>query len=382
MKFFSFIVRNTFRNRRRTILTILSIGMSLFLISTLRTLLQSLENPPLTPESAKRVIVRHKTGLVQMMPIAYRERLRQVPGVETAINSQWFGGIYKDPANFFAQFAVDADEFFTVYPDIQTETPEQKEAFIKERTGALVGVNLARTYGWKIGDRVTLQGAIFPADVENVIVGFVHGGNSEAVYYFHWEYLNELIGDFDQVGTFIVRANNAEDLAGISETVDGMFSSSTAPTKTETEAAFILGFMAMWGNVRLLVISISTVVLFTVVLVAANTMAMSIRERTGEIAILKTLGFAPFQVLGMMVAESAVIALAGGLLGSLGARYFYKMFDLNAVTQGFIQSFDVAWSTVALAAGISLSVAFFSTFVPAYNASQLPIAVAIRRRGE
>jgi putative ABC transport system permease protein len=161
-----------------------------------------------------------------------------------------------------------------------------------------------------------------------------------------------------------------------------MFMNSTAPTKTETEQAFVLGFMAMLGNVRSLITSISTVVLFTIILVATNTMAMSIRERTGEIAILKTLGFAPAQILGMMVLESAVIAVTGGLLGSLTAKLIYGAVDFNALTMGFIQAFNVSWDTIALAAGISLVVAFTSTFVPAWSASRISIADAVRRRGE
>src|SRR6188472_1085507 len=146
MKFVNFIFRNTLRNKRRTVLTILSISMSLFLISTLRTLLDTLENPPLTPDSAKRVVIRHATGLANTMPIAYREQIGRIPGVDSVTSSQWFGGVYKDPANFFAQFAVDADRFFNVYNDIQTETPEQKAGFIKNRTGALVGVTLAKRF--------------------------------------------------------------------------------------------------------------------------------------------------------------------------------------------------------------------------------------------
>jgi putative ABC transport system permease protein len=161
-----------------------------------------------------------------------------------------------------------------------------------------------------------------------------------------------------------------------------MYESSTAPTKTESEAAFILGFVSMLGNVRLLVMSISTVVLFTVILVAANTMAMSIRERTGEIAILKTLGFAPGLILNMMVTESMMIALAGGLLGSIGARYLYRTLNLDSISAGFVQQLDVRWNTVLLSAGIALAVAMFSTLIPAYNASRLPISVAVRRRGE
>jgi len=182
MKFVPFIFRNAFRNKRRTILTILSISMSLFLICTLKSVLDSLEDPPMTPESAKRVVTRHLTGLANVMPIAYRERIQQVPGVEAVVGSQWFGGVYKDPANFFAQFAVDSDRFFDVYSEIRTETPEQKEAFIKQRTASLAGINLAKTYGWKVGDRVTLEGAIFPITVETTLVGLVQGGGSESVF--------------------------------------------------------------------------------------------------------------------------------------------------------------------------------------------------------
>src|SRR5437867_3467038 len=173
MKFVSFILRNALRNRRRTVLTILSISMSLFLICTLRTLLDALESPTLTPEAAKRVVTRHATGLANFMPISYRERIRRVPGVEEVMANQWFGGVYKDPANFFAQFVVDADHFFDVYSEIRTETPEQRHAFTGLRTASLAGVNLAKRFDWKVGDRITLQGSIFPVNAETTIVGLV-----------------------------------------------------------------------------------------------------------------------------------------------------------------------------------------------------------------
>jgi putative ABC transport system permease protein len=243
-------------------------------------------------------------------------------------------------------------------------------------------VNLAERYGWKIGDRVTLEGTIFPFDVETTITGLVDGGGTENVFYFHWDYFNELFSAPNIAGTFTIKARSADEIPSIVDAVDGMFSNSTAPTKTETEQAFVLGFMSMWGDVRTLVVSISTVVLFTIILVAANTMAMSIRERTGEIAIMKTLGFSPGMVMGMMVTESAVISLAGGLAGSLGARYLFGALDFNAMTMGFLPFFNVTWGTVLLAAGISLFVAFTSTLIPAWNASRLAIADAVRRRGE
>jgi putative ABC transport system permease protein len=381
MKFAFLIFRNTFRNRRRTILTVLSIGMSLFLISTLKTIVDELEDPVMTPDSAKRVVTRHATGLGNTMPIAHRERIRQIPGVEQVAASQWFGGVYKDPANFFAQFAIDAENFADIYPDFVPQTAQQIEDFVKLRTGALAGVNLAERFGWKVGDKITLEGAIFPVDPELTITGLIEGGGSESTLYFHWDYFNELFPQ-NIAGIFVLKATNADDIPAISESVDDMFSSTTAPTKTESEAAFALSIASMFGNVRLLVLSISTVVLFTVILVAANTMAMSIRERTGEIAVLRTLGFAPGRVLGMMIAESVLIAAAGGLAGSLVAKAIFRSMDMTSLSGGIISSFTVRWSTVAMALAISLLVAAFSTLVPAYAASRLPISVAVRRRGE
>jgi putative ABC transport system permease protein len=381
MKFAFLILRNTFRNRRRTILTVLSIGMSLFLISTLKTIVDELEDPVMTPDSARRLMTRHATGLGNTMPIAHKERIRQIPGVEQVAASQWFGGVYKDPANFFAQFAIDAEHFAEIYPDFVTETPQQMEDFVKLRTGALAGVNLAKRFGWKVGDKITLEGAIFPVDPELTIAGLIQGGGSESTLYFHWDYFNEL-APMNIAGIFVVKAANADEIPAISESVDAMFASTAAPTKTESEAAFALSIASMFGNVRLLVLSISTVVLFTVILVAANTMAMSIRERTGEIAILRTLGFAPGRVLSMMIAESILIAVAGGLGGALVAKAIFSSMDMTALSGGIISGFTVRWNTVALSLGISLVVATFSTLIPAYAASRLPISVAVRRRGE
>jgi putative ABC transport system permease protein len=382
MRFLPLIFRNALRNRRRTILTILSIGMSLFLISTLRTLLEQLESPPLTEESATRILTRHQTSLANVLPISYREKIRQTPGVVEVSAYQWVGGIYKDPANFFAQFAVDPDHFFNVYPDIHTQAAEQKEAFMKERSAALAGGGLAKRFGWNIGDRITLKSTFFPANIDLVIRGLLQDGGSENLLLIRHDYLNELWNNYNSSGVFAVRVRSAEEIPAVIDTIDSGFSSSTAPTKTETEKAFVLGFVSMLGNVRTLVVSISTVLIFTIVLVAANTMAMSIRERTGEIAIMKTLGFAPGNILSVLIGESAVIAVIGGLLGSISARLIYSRIDFSSWTTGFIQTFDVTWWTVGLAAVIALAVAFTSTFVPAWNASRIPIAEAVRRRGE
>ena len=317
-----------------------------------------------------------------MMPIAYREKIRSVPGVADITTYQWFGGVYKDPANFFAQFAVDADRLFELYPEYKIDDPSHIQDFIKERTAALAGVKLAKKYGWKLGDRITLKGTFTTFDVETTIRGFVDGAGAENTYFFHYDYFNELGNNAGQIGTFSIKAKSADDIPAVADAIDSIFANSTAPTKTESEKAFFLSFVSMYGNVRLLVTSISTVVLFTIILVAANTMAMSIRERTGEIAILKTLGFTPGQVLGMTIAESLIIALAGGLLGSVGARLAYSRIDFNELSQGFLAQFVVRWETIMMAVGISILVAFASTLLPAWGASRLSIAEAIRRRGE
>ncbi len=383
MKFLLLILRNAFRNRRRTILTVLSISMSMFLISTLRTLLTQLESPALTQDSATRMMTRRETGLGDSMPISYRDRIRVMPGVEEVTAYQWVGGTYKDPQNFFAQFAVDADRFFAVYPDIHVAGPEQLEAFKKERTAALAGVSIAKKYGWKIGDRVTLEGTFFPT-VEPVVRGFIKDSGSESLFILHWDYLNEIAGDafHDRSGVFVVKVKSPDQVAAISGAIDDGFANSTAPTKTETEKAFVLGFVSMLGNINTLIVSISTVLIFTIILVTANSMAMSIRERTGEIAILKTLGFSPGQVLSVLIAEAALIGVLGGLVGSVGGRYLWRFVDFNSVTTGFIQVFNVDGTTILLACVIALVVALASTAVPAWSASRLAIADAVRRRGE
>jgi putative ABC transport system permease protein len=218
--------------------------------------------------------------------------------------------------------------------------------------------------------------------MEFIIRGFVQGGAGDSVMFFRYDYLTETFPNFSGASTFVSMARSPDEIPSIMDAIDTAFTNSTAPTKTETEKAFVLGFMAMWGNVRTLVVSISTVLIFTIVLVAANTMAMSIRERKSEIAILKTLGFTSGHVLGVLVVESAFIAVAGGLLGSLAAKYLLGAVDFQMLTAGFIPVFDVTWATVTLAASISLAVAFASTIVPAWSASRLEIADAVRRRGE
>ena len=277
MKFFWLLLRNVFRNRRRTFLTVTSIAASLFLVTTLITLLREMQNPTKTPESALRLITRHKVSLFNPLPIAYRSKIAKVEGVEAVIGSMWFGGIYKDPSNFFGQFSVDIEGFFEVNGDMRI--PEgQKEAFRKDRTGCIAGKSLVDRFGWKIGDKIHLKGALFQFDPELTLRGIYEGGSDEgSTLYFHWEYFNEGLKNAGFTGTYSIKARSVEDVPRIAEKIDALFQNSSVPTKTETEKAFLLGFISMMGNVQFLITSICSVVIFTIILVAANTMAMSIR---------------------------------------------------------------------------------------------------------
>lgn len=375
----SFIWRNIARNRRRTLLTILSIALSLFVFSTLLTVLTELERQPEGEDTHLRLVVRRATSLGDPLPEAYGEKLRRVPGVQLVHALNWFGGIYVDERNFFANFACDPDTLFPMFSENRVP-PQQLQAFQKERTAAIAGRRLAERFGWRLGDRITLQGTIYPVDLEFVLRG-IYTGTDETAFFFHRAYLEEALGRPGSVGTFWLKARSAADIPRIMETVDAMFRNSDAATKTETERAFQLGFVSMLGNVKTLLASISSVVVFTILLVTANTMAMAIRERAREIAILKTLGFGRGRLLAILVTESAAIALTGGFLGSVGARVFYAVVDVWRYTEGFFPVFIVEPRTIVLGLLLSVLIGLASAALPALRVSRLTIAEALRRVG-
>jgi len=383
MKYVSLLLTNLLRNRRRTFLTVTSIAVSLFLVATLLTVLSEFENPLQTPESAMRLISRHRVSLANILPTSYRARIRKIDGVQAVVGSMWFGGVYKDPKNFFAQFAVDTDEFFDVYADIKLPE-DQKQAFLRDRTGAIAGENLAQRFGWKVGDRINFQGALFDFDPELTLRGIYSGGSDEATtLYFQWEYFNEgmkkVFGPtVDFTGFYTIRATSAEQVPAIAEKVDEAFRNSSSPTKTESERAFVLGFIAMMGNVRFLITTICSVVIFTIVLVAANTMAMSIRERVREIGVLKALGYRRRQILSLLLGESTLLALGGAALGSLGAKFFYAGVPMAVVTGGMFQRFRVTPAILAICLVIGIGVGIVSAGIPAWQASRRRVVDALR----
>jgi putative ABC transport system permease protein len=379
------LLKNLFRNKLRTALTVSSIAASIFLVAVLISLLDGLTNPPETPDSALRLITRHKISLFNTLPVGYREKIAALEGVDAVIGSMWFGGMYDNSGvdQMLAQFAVDTDQFFIVNPDMVL-AEDLREAFLQDRGGAIVGNVLADSFGWKIGDRIHTRSNLFPIEpLELNIRGIYQGGGDQGggVYY-HWDYFDKAIkeagiGD-SFTGTFSIRARSAEDVPRIAAKVDALFENSSSPTKTETEKAFILGFLSMMGNVQLLISGICTAILFAVILVAANTMAMSIRERTREIGIMKALGFRRIHVLSLLLSESVLLAFIGSALGAVLARLLLDNVNLAMQSGGMVPNLSVGAGILLLCTGIGVLVGFVAAGVPALRAANRPVVEAIR----
>ena len=376
-----FVTKNAFRNKRRSLLTVLSIAFSLLLLTFMMTLWHAFALDEGSAESAERLIVRHRVSLTFSLPGFYREKIRAIPGVVAVVPSSWFGGIYKDskPENFFAQFGTDPEEFFKVYRDLKMPD-DQLKAWQRDRQGVIVSDSLAQKYGWKLGDRIVLLGNIYPVNLELNIRGIYHGDPDPKSVYFDTKYLEESVSWFKgQAGTFGILADNPSDVSKIAGEVDDMFRNSPQPTKTESEKAFGLEFVAMMGNVKAFILSICGAVLFATLLVSANTIAMSIRERTREVAVLKTLGFTQRSVLGLFVSEAVALSVTGGLIGAALGRGLVFMFVHSPQMTFFPMKMTATIWVMALF--ISGVVGLLSAAIPSYHASQVNIVDGLRHIG-
>jgi putative ABC transport system permease protein len=377
-----FVTKNAFRNKRRSILTVLSIAFSLLLLTLMMTIWQSFYHNQGSSESAQRLVVRHRVSLTFALPGYYREKIRAIPGVVAVIPSSWFQGVYKDqkPENFFARFATDPEEFFKVYRDIQIPQ-EQIVAWQRDRQGAIVEDTLATKYGWKLGDRVSIAGDIYPVNLELYIRGIYHSNPERKSLYFNAKYLEEAVPDFKgKAGTFGVLAATPEDVSKVASAIEDTFRNSPQQTKAESEQAFGLEFVAMMGNVKAFILSICSAVVFATLLVSANTMAMSIRERTREVAVLKTLGFTRRGVLGLFVSEAVALSLGGGLIGAgLGWVLVFMITHSKQFVSFFPLKVTPEIALIALlASGV---VGLLSSALPSYRASQINIVDGLRHIG-
>jgi len=375
------ILRNVLRNRRRTLLTLASTAVSLALLALLVAIYQSFfYGDPTSPSETRRLICRHRVSLAQPLPASHQQRIKAVPGVDLVSAWSWFQGKFQDdPRKFFARFAVDADVIFDLRKDWSLP-PDQLAAFKRGRTACAVAEKIATQYNIKVGDRITIVGDIYPVNLELTVAGiFAHPPNTECLV-FHREYLSELLpktnNQRDSVGTYMILTNSPDDAPRVAKAIDTMFDNSPYPTRTESEKEFGRSFLAFLGNVKLFLAAICAAVTFTILLVSANTVAMAVRERTREMAILRTLGYTPGEILQLVLGESVLISLFGGLAG-LGIGYLLAK-GMQSSGFGFQ---GIKWQSASIVLGMAALIGLVAALVPAMIASRKNVVESLRFTG-
>ena len=383
MKYFHLIARNLLRRKVRTFFTLLSVLVAFVLFGYLAAIRQAFRMG-VDVTGADRLLVVHKVSIIQPLPESYEQRLEGLEGVTDVAHATWFGGIYQDPKNFFPQIAVDPERYLRLYPEFLLPQ-EQREAWLADRTGALAGRTTAAKYGWKVGDRVPIQGTVWRqksgASTWEFTLDAIYDGEEKGTdttqFLFHYEFLDEArtFGG-GQVGWYVIRIADPERAAEIARRVDELFANSSAETRTTTEKAFAQSFANQVGDIGAIIRSIVTAVFFTLLLVAGNTMAQSVRERTSELALLKTLGFTDGKVLALVMSESLLLVGVGGGIGLFVA---WILVGLGDPTGGALPIFF--FPVPDLVAGIALVVGLGVVVgvVPAWRAMRLQIVEALRR---
>jgi putative ABC transport system permease protein len=378
------VLRNALSRRPgRALLTVAGVALAVLAFGMLRTVVDAWY-AGVEVSSATRLVTRNSISLIFPLPLAYKARIQAVPGVTQVAAANWFGGYYVDQKNFFANFAVEAGPYFTLYPEYLVPDAEMED-FRRDRQGCIVGRKLADRFGWKVGDAVTLKGTIFPGDWPLHVRSIYRGRDrniDETQLIFHWEYLNEPVKRISprraaQVGFYMLGIERPELAAEVSRAIDDRFANSLAETQTETEKAFQLGFVAMSSAIVTAIKAVSVMVIFIIMAVAANTMAMAARERLAEFAALKTLGFTPGRLALLVLGESLVVSLAGGGLGL--ALTFPAARAFGHAMSAFLPVFAVGEATLWMQAGITLAVGLAAAAFPALRAGRAPIAQSLRR---
>jgi putative ABC transport system permease protein len=380
MKFAKLIRRNLFRNKLRSLLTLILMAAIFFFVATLLSILENFEAASNSGEGQNRLSVQSAISLANPLPLSHEAKIAQVPGIVDIAKLQWLGAYYKEPKNFFANFAVDHEKMATVWDDYSIPK-EQMDAFKADRRGAIVGPELIKRYGWKIGDKVVLIGTIFPWNPEVTIRGVYHHKFDSSSFFLHFDYFHEATREItgSMVGTFWVRVKDPNDMAKISQQIDAMFKNSEYPTETFTEKEFQQQFMAMIGNIKLLFTVVSLCSIFMVILLAAITMSMAARERVTEIAVLKAIGFTSGTILTLMLIEFVTLGFLGGVLGTFGAKLVYKFVNMTEVTQGFLVAFGVNTKTAVTCLIAAVLVGFLAGGLPALRSARLSVVDGLRK---
>jgi putative ABC transport system permease protein len=385
MHFLKLILRNALRHKLRTGLTVVGLVVAILSFGLLQTVVDAWYSGA-AAAAPTRLVTRNAISLTFPLPLHYREKIKAVEGVKAVAAANWFGGIYQDARNFFPQFAVDPVPYFAMYPEFVVPEDQFRE-FLRDRKGAIVGQRLADIYGFKVGDTIPLKGQIYPGTWEFTIRGIYRGGEPRTdtqTMFFHWAYLNESMrrgskSRADQVGVFVVDILDAERSAEIGETIDALFRNSLAETRTETEEAFQLGFVAMTGAIVTAIRIVSFVVIVIILAVMANTMAMTARERLSEYATLKALGFPPSYVGWLILGESLAIALTGAVIG---VALTFPVGDWFASLVGTLfPVFEVSRETVLMQFACAVVVGLAAAIVPVRRAARVNIVEGLRAIG-
>ncbi|HXX35018.1 MAG TPA: ABC transporter permease [Thermodesulfobacteriota bacterium] len=379
------LLRNAFRHKLRTALTILSITIAILAFGLLRTFVGSWY-AGVKASSANRLVTRNAISLIFPLPLSYKDKIREVDGVKEISYGNWFAGVYKDEKNFFANYAIEARNYMKLYPEFVLP-PDQKETFLRDRKGCVAGRRLIDQYHWRIGDIIVLKSAVFPGNWEFVLRGIYHGrdeSTDERVFFFHWDYLNEWLKKTaprraDQVGWYIVEVADPNRAAEVAQSIDKTFKNSLAETLTETEKAFFLSFISMADAIIVAIQLVSFVVIVIIIAVAANTMAMTARERIGEYAIFKTLGYRGWRIAGMIVGESLFITMIGCLIGIAFTPPAASEFSKLVGT--YFPTFRVEIETIYMDIGAAVLVGLSAAVIPIWRALKIRIADGLRRIG-
>lgn len=386
MKYLPLILKNSLRNRKRTSLTVASIAVSFCLLGFLLAMYRVLffGNDP-TPAQALRLLTHHRVSLAQPMPASYEDKIAKVPGVKSVTEWQWFGGVYKDARdtrNFFMRMAAEPSKVFTILSELQM--PEsQKEAFQHDRSGCIAAKSLADRQGWKLGQRITIMGDIFPVNLELTLDGIFDTSEHMEMLVFNRDYLRDGLppSTRDVVSSYLVQADTPRDVPLVARAIDNMFDNSPAPTKSETERAFQLSFVSFLGNLKLFLMAICGAVTFTILLVSGNTLSMAVRERVREIGILKTLGFTSGTILGIILGEAGVVAVGGGVLGCALAVGMCGILRNAVVGVQFLKILRVTPEIAAITLAVALFTGIVSALLPAVRAARTPILTSLRYTG-
>jgi len=381
MKFSRIILANLFRIKVRLMLTIGSFAVALFLFVFLAVVRDAF-NRGADVASADRMLVINRTSIINLMPLSYRDKILRIPGVKVVTHDNWFGGTYIDEKNFFPQFVIDPQSQREVYPELIVPD-EQWANFLKDRQGAIAGAKTAERFGWKIGDRIPIKTTLYGGGSwEFNLAGIYHGKrpqDDETQFWFQWDYFEEKVPERvkGQIGWYILRVDNPDDAPHIAKAIDAEFANSPNETKTEAESAFAANWVKQFGNIQFLIVSIGSVVFFTLLLVTGNTMAISVRERTSELAVFKAIGFSDRAVLFLVLTEALAIALFGGLLGILGALIAVPA--LGKALAGMLPSIILSRSMLLLGLALAIFAGFASGVIPGVSAMRLRVVNALRR---